>query len=114
MVVTASNAIGGLVNEIFVYQRLLIGIGGGADQFTNVASPADILEYPISAPLSAEVPFFRLNYADLVFRNLNLADTAWAGIKGDVNELIQTLTYFEQLEVQEVAVFGSSSSSSSS
>ncbi len=113
MLVSATNAAGGLPNEIFVYQRVSAGLTY-TDQFTNIASPADITEYPVGSPVSSEVPFFRLDSIDLVFRNIALADDAWAGIKSDVNELIQTLKFFENLTVQEIAVFGSSSSSSSS
>lgn len=111
MVVTASNADGGLPNEIFVYQRVNLGITY-SDQFVNVASPADIEEYPVGDPASSEVPFYRLPYVDLVFRNVQLSNDAWAGIKQDVGELIRTLEAFGNLEVQEIATFGSSSSSS--
>lgn len=112
MVVTASLASGGLPNEIFVYQRVNIGITY-SDQFVNVASPADIEEYPVGAPLNTEVPFYRLPYIDLVFRNVQLSNDAWNGIKQDVGELIRTLAAFDNLIVQEIVTFGSSSSSSS-
>jgi hypothetical protein len=110
MTVLARNALV-LPNEIFVFQRAPWG-AGTANTFTNVASPADIEEYPTLFPAPDGV-FFRKASVDLVFRNVSLADDAWAGIQSDVAELIQTMRFFDNLEVQEVVDFGSSSSSSS-
>lgn len=112
MRVTALDAKGGLPNEIFVYQRVPYG-AQYSDQFTNIASPADIQEYPILTPDPGGV-FYRLDSVDLIFRNLALADDAWAAIKGDVEQLVQTFTFMEVLELTETVDFGSSSSSSSS
>lgn len=112
MRITAFDAAGGIPNEIFVYQRQPYG-AVFSDQFTNIASPADVQEYPILMPDPGGV-FYRLAQVDLIFRNLALANDAWAGIKNDVDQLIQTLEFLETLEVQEIVDFGSSSSSSSS
>lgn len=112
MRVTAFDGKGGIPDQIFVYQRMPFG-ADFSDQFTNVASPEDIEQYPALIPDPSGV-FYRLASVDLIFRNLDLANDAWAAIKNDVEQLIQTFEFFETLEIQETVEFGSSSSSSSS
>lgn len=120
IVVTAVEA-GGMPKEIFVFQRRP-GDGYTAaynDTFENIASPADIEEYPIGAPDDPNAPFFRMAAVDLVFRSEELAIEAWNGIISDVTGLVEALNYMDELSQVEEVIIGtpptpSSSSSSSS
>jgi hypothetical protein len=104
MVVDASAQCGGMDPNIFVYQNQILP-QGEVNTFTNVASAADMAEYPVGAPNPGGV-WFRGCHIDLIFRNITLADDAWKCIKEDVDALINTLGVMETLEVQEVVVFG--------
>ena len=104
--------------EIFVYQRKP---GSGADpsvpyldEFTNIASPADIEEYPMGAPIDPNAPFFRLATVDLVFRSEELATEAWNGILSDVTGLVEALNYMDNLSQVEEVIIGNPTPSSSS
>lgn len=107
----------GVSPSIFVYQ-VKPGIseeGGPVNEFTNVASPADLEEYGLMPPDAGNpAPFYRLAAVDLVFRNQTLLESAWAKIKSDVEELIQSLTFMENLVVMEEVDFGEPPTSSSS
>lgn len=101
-------------NEIFVYQRK-----STKDDFSNVASMPDLEEYaagPII--LDAQRPFYRLDYVDLVFRNISLLVDALYGLYSDTQELVWSIkanTYLT--EIGELVVgnpYEPSSSSSSS
>lgn len=109
----------GVDPNIFVYQRKPIISGTShEDVFTNVASPADLEEYAVGDVACPTEPFFRLDCIDLVFRNITLAEDAWAAILQDVDQLIETLGFMNDLSSMEEVTFGeapvSSSSSSSS
>jgi hypothetical protein len=111
----------GLSESVFVYQlKPAVGAEGGpVSAFTNIASPSDLEEYGVGLPVADPArPFYRLDSADLVFRNPELLEDAWKGIKNDLDELIRTLDFMDDLVPGEEVVFGvepaSSSSSSSS
>jgi hypothetical protein len=101
---------------IFVYQRM----PEGNNQFTNIASPNDLVEYPLDQPATepGSPPFLRLDHADLVFRNLDLLVDAALTMITDVCELVRSLNYMDSLanlgDVEIGHVVESSSSSSSS
>lgn len=105
----------GITDKIFVYLRKIIN-GEVFDEFTNIASPADIAEYPEDEPVEqiGTPPFFRLSTIDLVFRNITLADDTWLGIQQDCAQLIQTTEYENNLDIEETVSFGEENSSSSS
>lgn len=107
--------------EIFVYQRkpIITGLIPYKDDFSNVASVPDIQEYAVDEPLDPARPFFRLDYVDLVFRNISLLVDAVVGIYSDTSELVWALRANEKLTaIGDLAVgnpgFCQSSSSSSS
>jgi len=108
----------GLPLEIFVYQRKpIISNTAYEDAFVNIASPGDLEEYPVGAPACAAKPFFRLSVVDLVFRSISLAEDAWTAIQGDIDQLIETMKFMNNLSVEEEVSFGTApveSSSSSS
>jgi hypothetical protein len=109
----------GVTPDIFVYQRYpaVPEDPGPLDQFVNVASPADIAEYPVASPVG-DLPFFRRSDIDLVFRSVKTMDEAVAGIKRDILALLANLEKLEKLGEDDVWLFNAaldeSSSSSSS
>ena len=109
----------GLEPEIFVYQRepLLPEETSPEDVFVNVASAADMEEYPANAP-AGDSPFFRLSRVDLIFRSVDIMDRTWNAIKTDVEYLLVNLDKLDALGAEATwdfgVLFNSSSSSSSS
>jgi len=117
IVVNATES-SGIPKEIFVFQRKP---GSGADpavpyldEFTNIASPADLEEYPVGAPIDPNAPFFRMATVDLVFRSEELAADAWAGILSDAAGLVEALNYMDNLSQVEEVIIGTPPTSSSS
>ena len=73
-----------VVPEIFVYQRKPGSAGEGpVDEFSNVASPSDLEEYPADEPETGG-QFFRLSYIDLVYRSLSLLQTSISDLEQDI------------------------------
>ncbi len=105
--------------HVFVYQRFpsLPGETAPDDRFVNVASVADLKEYPALAPAS-DGPFFRLISIDLVFRSAALLDRTWNLIVEDLRALISNLNKLEilgtDLTIDIGQIYDSSSSLSSS
>lgn len=79
--------------EVFVYQR-----NGSttppSDDFSNVASPSDLEEYPITEP-DTEGIFFRLSYVDLIYRNIDLLNQSVADIQSDIQSLLESLAILD-------------------
>lgn len=105
----------GLEPEIFVYQRypVLPGETAPDDVFVNVASAADMEEYPRFEP-SGEPPFFRLSHVDLIFRSVDIMDRVWNTMKSDVEYLLANLEKLDTLGDEATWDFGSTFNSSSS
>jgi len=102
--------------KIFVYQ-LKPGVddeGRPITEFTNVASPADLEEYPPDNSVGVSSPFFRLAYIDLVFRNPELLLEAFQGLVSDVVELVLSLDYMDDIALAGTIDIGNPSKSSSS
>lgn len=106
--------------NIFVYQRVpSVPEGPDPDDvFVNVASVADMEEYPRIEP-GPDYPFFRLSSIDLVFRSVDIMDKVVARIKTDIRALLDNLAAIEELGDHSVwdfnaAEYESSSSSSGS
>lgn len=106
----------GVSPNIFVFLRQTVN-GVQDDVFQNIASPADLQEYPVNNPnpdTIAVPPFYRLASVDLVFRTEDLAMEAWRDMQQDIAQLRQSLNYMNNLDVQEVVDFGTPTPSSSS
>jgi hypothetical protein len=99
-----------LPEEIFVYSRT----PSGETHFENVASPNDLLEYPVDEPDNTDRPYFRLAYADLLFRNVDMCVDAAVGISNDALELVRTLDGLDELNQLGDLIIGNCESSSSS
>lgn len=116
---TAGN---NMPNEIFRYIRGPIGSNGTyRDEFDGVCSPSDIEEFDVDSPsVSANPAWFRKSYIDLVFRSQTTAKEAWDRIVSDVEILVRSLKYMddmtlsEQIDIGDPIDSGSSSSSSGS
>jgi hypothetical protein len=100
--------------DIFVFQKQPADTAGNVrSAFTNVASPADLQEYPVGYDSAAEDVFFRLSQIDVIFRTLDLLNDAWRLIEIDIRALLASLCEMDNF-VEEVVEFGTRPSSSSS
>ncbi len=110
----------GIDRHIFVYQRkpIIYGLDNYKDDFSGVASPADLEEYAVGSPSDPAKPFFRLDTFDCVFRSLDTLIETLESLGSDVNELVRTKASFDTLQMIGVIPIGTpadeSSSSSSS
>jgi hypothetical protein len=107
----------GLPPEIFCFLRIPQPSEPSTsdDVFQNIASPTDIQEYPITAPVpGANRPFFRLSEATLDFRSESLAEDAWTCMQDDFDALLTAIEEGAVLSVEEVVEYGAAPSSSSS
>lgn len=103
--------------ELFVF--LPIGTAPddtrGTEEFQNVASLADVEEYPVGAPLSnTDRPFYRKSSVVLHFRSESMAADAWQCMESDFAALIQAAEDAETVATTEDYTFGTKTSSSSS
>jgi len=84
--------------NIFLYQVSFPDpeTGETTSRFKAVCSPSDIEQYPIDEPESGGT-YYRLSSADLLFRAVSLADETWDAIRGDVEELVETLGLMDEM-----------------
>lgn len=61
------------------------------DVFTNIASAADMVEYPADNPDSELPPFFRTASLDLLFRSVQLMERSVDTIEVDLRALVENL-----------------------
>lgn len=101
--------------EIFVYQRYpsLPGEATPDDHFVNLASAADMKDYPRTSPVG-NVPFFRLSYIDIIFRSADLLNRTVTLIQEDVRALIRNLDRLDTMGASHQYDFEGSSLSLSS
>jgi hypothetical protein len=109
----------GLDTNIFVYQiKTAPGFSHTDYFFQNIASPADLEEYPAGEPENLNAPdlqpFFRLDEADLVFRSAQAVDEAVEKLQQELTGLTESLEYMGNLVPTQVIESGTPSSSSSS
>jgi hypothetical protein len=107
----------GLPLELFVF--LPIGTAPddtrGTEEFQNVASLADVEEYPVGAPAEGtDRPFYRRSSVTLHFRSESLAADAWQCMESDFAFLIQAAEDAETVATSGEYTFGTKTSSSSS
>ena len=70
------------------------------DAFSHVGSPEDLAEFPKNAPLSErDPPMFRKAVIDQVVYGLDLAVQLWNDVQVDVQGLIDTLDFQDDLVV---------------
>lgn len=66
------------------------------DEYVNIASAADMEEYPANAPDPLLAPFFRLSSIDLLFRSTDLLYTSVQTMEIDLRALIRNLDYLDE------------------
>lgn len=92
-----------LPRELLVIQRKPTAGTGFRDVFSNVASPADLEEYPVGEPV-VDYPFYRVAQATLVFRDLGLLMSCLADLKRDICQLVETINQMEQLDECQIVI----------
>jgi len=92
-------------SNIFVFQRrpATLPSGDPIDEFSNIASPSDLVEYPVGEPLLGG-HFYRLDWVELVFRNLDLLEQSVLDLENDISELIQTLNQLDRLDEETILI----------
>jgi len=105
MKVTAVSSIADLESEIFVYHYAGDADAYDCDVFECVASVSQMYEIPKSKPVQIDeiegVPYYRKSEMFLVFRNPEEADSTWAKIQEDVQDLIDNFRSLKNLDTTE-------------
>ena len=87
--------------EVFVFKR----DSNSTEEvysFANVASPADMEEYPTEATAAPGVSFFRRDTVALDFRNIQLLKDAVTGGKQDLSGRLCSLKLNDELADEEI------------
>lgn len=102
----------GVPTEIFVFQ---VNAPSNTDpqasapssQFVSVADPVDIAQYPVGAAnLDNNMPYFRADKVNLVFRSIGELEECQRMLDSDVRELVDTLRALESGEgIREEVVY---------
>jgi len=103
--VTAFDAIG-MPAEIFrMYEQPLDPIAQTRTPvYDGVASPTDLQNLPINAPVPPEY-HYRVSSFDVIYTAVILGDETWDSIKSDVEKLVESLAATDVLIVQETVQF---------
>ena len=99
LVLTVSETLG-IDPELFLYARRTLNptTNEQADVFIAVCSPSDLEEFPVGAPdPEADLPFFRLDSVDLLFRNIELKLETYNAIVQDFAELSRSMDAIAKL-----------------
>lgn len=91
-----------ITSAIFVYRRYLGAVP--RDEFTHVASPADIEDYPAVEPADEFHPFFRLSTVSLVARDVGVLNQNWLDLLRDVNALVDSLNLMELVSAEQLEI----------
>jgi len=108
MRIVASDA-ESMPNEVFGHRLRLIDahtLLQGTD-FCFVASPEDLVIYPVGAPDPTQTPpYFRLAYIDVVVASRAVAERLWDEVQEQVCILVEALNRKDRLRVEEVSRCG--------
>ena len=66
------------------------------DEYTNVASAADMAEYPTDGPDPLLTAFFRLSSFDILFRSIHLLNVSVTTIEADLRNLVTNLDFLTE------------------
>jgi len=86
--------------QIFVHEKRLINpyTGDTVDDFTHIASPLDLLLYPVGAPDATQFPaFFRKAVVDFLVPSQAAAAYSWEAIQEQVCLLVDALDALDVL-----------------
>jgi hypothetical protein len=92
----------GVEKELFVFRRTVPG-GLIRQNFSHVASPQDLLDYPVYT-LNSSVMYTRRNETVLVYRDVLALKQGLEAIKHDICSLIESLNQAEQLREASVII----------
>lgn len=92
-----------LPTELFVFQRKPSTPVGAYDEFSHVASPSDIEEYP-AGQAASHTPFYRLDAVTLVFRELELLRQSLRDLKQDISALVETTNQLNNLTSYQLVI----------
>ena len=92
--------------EVFVFQRNVAPAETAnaqpTDQFICLADPVDLEDIPVGSPnLPAEMPYYRTDTVDLMFRSMEELEDTRSLIDSDVQGLVNSLKLAAILEVME-------------
>ena len=94
---------------IFIFQRPKTSPDGTRepDKFICVADAVDMEEVPeLNPDLSDEMPYYRVDTVELVFRNLIDLDNTESDIKQDIADLVQSIAVMANMEMKEWTIVG--------
>lgn len=79
--------------NVFVYQRLnpVPPAVDPSDEYVNIASAADMVEYPIDNPDPALPQFFRKTAIDIIFRSVDLMNRSIEVMESDLRNMVRNL-----------------------
>ena len=102
----AVDAATDMPEEVFVMQRgAAPAPTAGAettDQFTCIADPVDLEEYPPDAPaLDQEIPYYRIKDVTFRFRSMVILEETQALIAADLQALVNSLKAAASIELSE-------------
>lgn len=96
-------------SAVFIFQRTKTGPDGTRepDKFICVADPVDMEEVPeLNPDLADEMPYYRTSEVELVFGNLVALAETEAGIKQDIDALVQSIAAMADMEMKEWTIIG--------
>ena len=94
---------------VFIFQRLKPNPDGtrDADRFVCVADAVDMEEVPELGPdFLNEMPYYRTDTVELVFRNAIDRDSTETDIKNDITALVQSLDAMSNVALKEWRIVG--------
>lgn len=106
--ITASDGLS-MANEVFLLKRRILDAQTGAitNEFCAVASPEDLIAYPIDAPhITASPAYFLSDTVDVVVGSVTTADQIWQEVKTRVCKLVEALNRKDELSTEDVVDCG--------
>ena len=99
-----------MTDKIFVFQRNVMSLDAEAnrlsDQFMSIADPVDLEEFPEDAPdLDNQMPYYRKNSVDLVFRSMVELEETKALIEADIRTLVNSMKASQTVVTMEEATY---------
>ena len=88
---------------VFVYQRIpMVPLDTGlSDLFVHVASYADLTDFPDNEP-TADSPYFRRYYIDLLFDSLGTLEEKWTWMSRQIKLLVEDIIRINTLPPVEI------------
>jgi len=90
--------------NVFVYKRNppVPPAVTSEDVYVNIASAADMVEYPIDNPDPELPPFFRKSSIDIIFRSVDLMNRSIETMLGDLRNMVLNLDVLDEQGTEEI------------